>query len=136
MRKLVLASAALILLSTSASHAASADPANKSYVVFFEKDQTTLTPEGRQIVKLAAERARRSRSNMVTVAAPQVPVVAGYNPALASPRIATVQQALIANGVSRGKLARAPVSDKAKVGEVGAARVEIHVLNTSSEQST
>lgn len=136
MRKLVLASAALVLLSTTASQAAPADSkADKSYVVFFENNQTTLTPEGREIVKAAAERARRSHSNLVTVAAPATHAARGYNPALASPRVATVQEALIANGVRKGKVARAPVSDDVKVPLVGTERVEIHVLNTS-EQST
>jgi outer membrane protein OmpA-like peptidoglycan-associated protein len=136
MRKFFLTSAALALLTLPASQAANAAPADsRSYVVFFENNQTTLTPEGRIVVKAAADRARQSHANLITVAAPAAHVVAGYNPALAAPRVARVQEALIANGVRRAKVARAPVSDAAKVGLVGAERVEIRVVNTS-EQST
>jgi len=125
------------LLGFSASQDATAAPATstRSFVVFFENNKVALTPEAQEIVKAAAQRARNSHANLITIAAPAADVTHGYNPALASPRVAQVQQALIANGVSQTTVARAAVSDDAQVPLVGAERVEIRVV-TKTPQPT
>jgi outer membrane protein OmpA-like peptidoglycan-associated protein len=130
------------LLALSASQgAATADTATaaqmreRSYVVFFENNQVALTPEGREIVKAAADRARKSHAQLVTVAAPTTRVLAGYNPAVAQPRLMAVQQTLIADGVQRERVARATVSNKVHVPLVGAERVEIRVLTNRNQQT-
>lgn len=121
----------LLALSTSEG-TATATPAQtpdaRAYVVFFENNAVTLTPEGREIVKAAADRARRSHSALVTISAPMTHVVAGYNPGMATPRLASVQRELIANGVSSNHVAQGVASDAALVPLVGAERVEIRVM--------
>jgi outer membrane protein OmpA-like peptidoglycan-associated protein len=144
MRSFVLsaATAGLALLAFSASQATatadavpSAKASERSYVVFFENNQATLTPEGREIVKAAADRARYSHASLVTVSAPATRVLAGYNPSVAQPRLMQVQQALIANGVPRDRVARATVSNKVNVPLVGAERVEIRVVTNRIQQT-
>jgi len=135
-RSFVLASVAIGfgLLGLSASQNATAATAkSQSFVVFFENNQTTLTPEGREIVKAAAQRARHSHANLITLAAPATAVVAGYDPSLASPRVALVQKELIANGVPEAEVSRAAVSNDAKVPLVGVERVEIRVVSSSQQ---
>jgi outer membrane protein OmpA-like peptidoglycan-associated protein len=131
---------ALLALSASqgvatADAATPAQKSERSYVVFFENNQTTLTPEGREIVKAAADNARRSHAQLITVSAPTTRILAGYNPAVAQPRLMQVQQALIADGVPRERVARGTVSNRVKVPLVGAERVEIRVLTNRNQQT-
>ncbi|HEX2593069.1 MAG TPA: hypothetical protein VHL34_16330 [Rhizomicrobium sp.] len=139
MRAFVLASVAigfgLLGLSASQDATASVAPESKSFVVFFESNQVTLTPEGREIVKAAAERARRSHAQMITIAAPTTRVVAGYDPAVAAPRLALVRQELMANGVRRVTVAQAAASNDVRVPLVGAERVEIRVMPATLSNS-
>lgn len=134
------AACGLGLLALSTSQATAIAPSNsvqaaRSYVVFFESNDVTLTPEAREIVKAAADRARHSHAALVTIAAPTTRVVAGYNPAVAGPRIALIQRELVANGVPSNRVAQGVASSEAMVPLVGAERVEIRVL-PNAMQST
>jgi outer membrane protein OmpA-like peptidoglycan-associated protein len=118
-----------LTLSASQSAATADNPRNiRSFIVFFDNNQASLTPEGRDIVKAAAERARRSHATLITLAAPTTRVVAGYDPSLASPRLANVQRELVANGVPQERVALGTASNEVLVPLTGAERVEIRVL--------
>jgi outer membrane protein OmpA-like peptidoglycan-associated protein len=127
------------LLAISSSQATPAARDNvrntREFVVFFENNKATLTPEGREIVRAAAERARRSHAAMITVSAPTTRVVSGYDPSLAQPRLAMVQAQLIAYGVSRDQVAQGTVRNDVHVPLVGAERVEIRVLPNPVQNS-
>jgi hypothetical protein len=118
--------------------AASAEPSNnRSFVVFFEGSSVSLTPEAQKIVKAAAAKARSEKVSYVMVAGPRTRIVPGYNPAVADPRVALVQNELIANGVRKNKLAHAAVTtDDVKVPLDGAQRVEIRIVPKSNENDT
>jgi outer membrane protein OmpA-like peptidoglycan-associated protein len=141
MRSFLIALTALgfgaLTLSASQSAATPDKPRNvRSFVVFFENNQASLTPEGLEIVKAAAERARRSHALLVTLAAPTGRVVAGYDPALASPRVATVQRELVADGVPQERVTLGIASNDVLVPLTGAERVEIRVVTRPSQENT
>jgi outer membrane protein OmpA-like peptidoglycan-associated protein len=126
-----------LTLSASQSAARPETPRNiRSFIVFFDNNQASLTPEGRDIVKAAAERARRSHAMLVTIAAPTTRVVAGYDPALAQPRLANVQRELVANGVPQERVTLGIASSDVVVPLTGAERVEIRVLARPAQQNT
>lgn len=76
-------------------------PAIQDYVVYFDTDNSTLTPAGMEIVREAAARIRATETRSVEVAAHTDRVASdNYNQKLSQRRAETVRDALIRNGVN------------------------------------
>jgi outer membrane protein OmpA-like peptidoglycan-associated protein len=104
-----------------------------SFIVFFHFDSSDLTPEARQIVGQAAQKARSSHASTVTIAG--YTDQAGsphYNLHLADRRIAAVEQALVTDGVDPRLFLRIPLPDAETALEPTAdRRVEIRLATKS-----
>jgi outer membrane protein OmpA-like peptidoglycan-associated protein len=101
-------------------------------VVFFPAHQTALTADGMSIVRKAAADARGKGADMVQVTGPSTKIAPGYDPSLAEPRIEAVETALVAEGVSKERLARASLTTtdvNVKADPSGAQRVEIRLID-------
>ena len=107
-------------------------PSPPVYVVFFPDHQTALTPDGANIIRHVATDAKREGTEMVQITGPSTKIAPGYNPSLAEPRIETVEAALIADGVSKDRLARASLTTtdvNVKADPSGAQRVEVRLVD-------
>lgn len=103
--------------------------APSNFIVFFSGDSTTLTDDGRAIVKSAATKIRQDRPQSVLISAG---AKAG-NMELSEPRFAAVRQALVDQGVASDLVARAPLPPGtqltgAAAAQTGDQRVEIRLL--------
>jgi len=103
------------------------------FIVFFSGDSATLTPDGKTIVKSAAARITSRHPASVLISAG---VTAGDNMELSEPRFTAVHDELVADGVNKGLIARAPIpgpqlaSTATKAGTSTAdQRVEIRLLD-------
>jgi len=101
------------------------------FIVFFSGDSTTLTPDGRTIVKSAAARIMSTHPASVVIAAG---VKAGDNMELSAPRFAAVHDELVADGVSEDLIARSAIVDPKLVEAAGKTstadqRAEIKLLD-------
>ena len=104
--------------------------APSNFIVFFSGDSTTLTEDGRAIVKSAATKIRQDRPQSVMISAGAKP---GDNMELSEPRFAAVRQALVDQGVASDLVARAPLPPGtqltgAAAAQTGDQRVEIRLL--------
>jgi predicted small lipoprotein YifL len=102
------------------------------YVVFFADHQTTVTADGVDIVRHIASDAKLKGADMVQITGPSTKIAPGYDPALAEPRIEAVEAMLIADGVSKDRLARASLTTtdvNVKADPSGAQRVEIRLID-------
>lgn len=103
--------------------------APSNFIVFFSGDSTTLTPDGRLIVKTAATKINAEHPQSVLIAAG---AKAGDNMELSEPRFAAVRQALVDQGVKSDLVARAPIPPgaalKGPAAQTGDQRVEIRLL--------
>ncbi len=109
---------------------AATGPNPETYVVFFDAKSTVLDPAGLKIVDLAAKQVLAKHPAHVALAAEpwDTPKVPGYNPALTEARFAAVGNALVADGVSRDLITRAPLTDsEAQVNPSGKRRIEIRL---------
>ena len=98
------------------------------YIVFFDAQSADLGGDAKLVVDKAAAAILRSHPAHVVIAGEKT-ASRGFDPRLAEPRFAAVEQALIADGVSPKVLARAPLTDaEAKVGPTGKRRVEIRLF--------
>jgi hypothetical protein len=109
-------------------------PPPQSYVVFFQGASLDIPPDAQTIVRSAASEARSNPQQVVEVAGPSTKIAPHYNPGLAEPRIAAVERALIANGVSQDRIVRAEITtDQMKTDITGAQRVEIHLVQKAAQ---
>ena len=102
------------------------------YVVFFPDHSTALTDDGSKIVANAAADAELHDSKIVQLTGPSTKIAPGYDPSLAEPRIHAVELALMADGVSKDRLARASETTdgvNVKSDPSGAQRVEIRLID-------
>lgn len=108
------------------------------YVVFFPDHQTALTADGANIVRHVAADARLKGMEMVQVTGPSTKITRGYDPSLAEPRIEAVEVALVADGVSKDRLARTSLTTtdvNVKADPSGAQRVEIRLVDRPASAS-
>lgn len=101
----------------------------RTYLVFFHSDSADLSPEARQVVDQAAAGVTAFKPSTVAVAsfADKVGTPA-YNQHLSERRVAAVEQALVADGVSPGLLLRVPLAEAEAANQgTGDRRVEIRL---------
>lgn len=130
MRKFLAFSAALLLLGCGSLDFLSNEP--PVYVVFFPDRETALTPDGKNIVDHVAAAARVNSAEMIQITGPRTDVAPGYDPSLAEPRIHTVEQALVDEGIDRSRFIRASLSTgdlNVNADPSGARRVEIRLMD-------
>jgi hypothetical protein len=130
MRKILALSLALSLSGCGTFTFLSGPPA--VFVVFFPDHGTQLTADGQKIVGDVATAAKMHGGETIQLTGPSTKVAAGYDPSFAEPRIATVEAALIADGIARDRLVRASETTdgiNVKSDPSGAQRVEIRLLD-------
>ena len=74
-------------------------PSQQTFIVFFEFDKSTLTPDGRQVVDSAAAAFRQGRSNVAIAGYTDLAGTQQYNLALSKRRADAVKAALVEDGV-------------------------------------
>jgi hypothetical protein len=102
------------------------------YVAFFPDHSVALTDTAQHIVDHAARDAKMQGMKTLQITGPSVKVAAGYNPALAEPRMEAVEARLVADGVAKARLARASeTTDGINIAHdpSGAQRVEIRLVD-------
>jgi hypothetical protein len=102
------------------------------YVVFFPAHETALTADGADIARHAASDAKIKGSELVQITGPSTKIAPGYDPSLAEPRMEAVEAVLVADGVSKDRLARASLTTtdlNVKADPSGAQRVEIRLID-------
>ncbi len=74
-------------------------PSQQTFIVFFEFDKSTLTPDGRQVVDSAAAAFKQGRSNVAIAGYTDLAGTQQYNLALSKRRADEVKAALVRDGV-------------------------------------
>jgi len=74
-------------------------PAKQMFIVFFEFDKSSLTPDGRKVVDAAAAAFKSGKSNVAVAGYTDLAGTAQYNMALSKRRADTVKAALVRDGV-------------------------------------
>ncbi len=87
-----------------AAPAAAAPPAQQLFLVFFEFDRASLTPEGRKVVDAAAAAFKSGKSNVAVAGYTDLSGTAAYNIRLSKRRADTVKAALVRDGVPAGAI--------------------------------
>ena len=96
-----------------------------AFIVFFEAQSATLTPDAVSIVKSAADAIRRQHPATVQIAAGVAP---GGNMELSQPRFAAVRKQLIDDGVAEDTISRSAIPDPKLDTGPARQRVEIRLL--------
>ena len=74
-------------------------PSEQAFIVFFEFDKSSLTPDGRQVVDSAASAFKQGRSNVAIAGYTDLAGSQQYNLALSKRRADAVKDALVRDGV-------------------------------------
>ena len=74
-------------------------PSEQAFIVFFEFDKSSLTPDGRQVVDSAAAAFKQGRSNVAIAGYTDLAGSQQYNLALSKRRADAVKDALVRDGV-------------------------------------
>lgn len=80
-------------------------PAQRPYQVFFDWDQSAITPAAAQIIRQAADNIRQGRATMINVTGhTDTSGSSAYNDGLSQRRAAAVAEALAQNGIPRSAI--------------------------------
>lgn len=100
-----------------------------AYVVFFQGHETSLSPDAKRIIAAVADEAKNRSGLQVEVSGPSTRIVPGYDPRYAQPRIDAVMAELMADGVSRDRIAEgSSLTDTLKADINDDQRVEMRVI--------
>jgi len=97
----------------------------KVFIVFFPIKSADLTPDGIDIVKIAAMQIQKQHPQAVQIAAG---VASGGNMEMSAPRFAAVRQKLVDDGVPEDLIARSAIADPQLDKGPARQRVEIRLL--------
>lgn len=98
----------------------------KVFIVFFPVKSADMTPDGIDIVKVAANQIQKQHPQAVQIAAGVAP---GGNMEMSAPRFAAVRQMLIDDGVAEDLIARSAIADPQLDKGPARQRVEIRLLD-------
>ncbi|HVA15810.1 MAG TPA: OmpA family protein, partial [Stellaceae bacterium] len=79
-------------------------PSRQMFIVFFEFDKSSLTPDGKKVVDAAAEAFKSGKSGIAIAGYTDLSGTAQYNMALSHRRADTVKAALVRDGVPAGAI--------------------------------
>lgn len=123
-----IASCSTMKNSTPSSQSASAPP--PVYVVFFDGKTAELSAAGKDIVDHAAAAAKAEPGKTIQITGPSTKIVPGYNPELALPRMKSVEERLVADGIAKERFQQTSLpTAKLMVDLTGARRVEIRLVD-------
>jgi outer membrane protein OmpA-like peptidoglycan-associated protein len=83
---------------------AAAVPAQQMFIVFFEFDKSSLTPDGQKVVDAAASAFQAGKSGVAIAGYTDLAGTQQYNLALSKRRADTVKAALVKDGVPVGAI--------------------------------